>query len=39
VASDSSTVSDTPKKPQLDFGDSPADRKPRGDKKDGKRGR
>jgi hypothetical protein len=31
--------SDAPKKPQLDFGDSPADRKPRGDKKDGKRGR
>ena len=39
VASDPATASDAPKKPQLDFGDSPADRKPRGDKKDGKRGR
>ena len=39
VSSDPATASDAPKKPQLDFGDSPADRKPRGDKKDGKRGR
>ena len=39
VASDAPASSDAPKKPQLDFGDSPADRKPRGDKKDGKRGR
>jgi hypothetical protein len=39
VAGDSASASDAPKKPQLDFGDSPADRKPRGDKKDGKRGR
>jgi hypothetical protein len=30
---------DAPRKPQLDFGDSPADRKPRGDKNGGKRGR
>lgn len=39
VASDAPATSEAPKKPQLDFGDSPADRKPRGDKKDGKRGR
>ena len=39
VANDAPASSDAPKKPQLDFGDSPADRKPRGDKKDGKRGR
>ena len=39
VVNDSPAASDAPKKPQLDFGDSPADRKPRGDKKDGKRGR
>ncbi len=39
VASDAPASSDAPKKPKLDFGDSPADRKPRGDKKDGKRGR
>ena len=39
VVNDSPAASDTTKKPQLDFGDSPADRKPRGDKKDGKRGR
>ena len=39
AASNPATASDAPKKPQLDFGDSPADRKPRGDKKDGKRGR
>ena len=39
VVSDAPATSDAPKKPQLDFGDSPADRKPRGDKKDGKRGR
>jgi len=39
AASAPATASDAPKKPQLDFGDSPADRKPRGDKKDGKRGR
>ena len=39
VNSEAPASSDAPKKPQLDFGDSPADRKPRGDKKDGKRGR
>jgi hypothetical protein len=39
VASDAPATSEAPKKPQLDFGDSPADRKPKGDKKDGKRGR
>ena len=39
VSSDPATASDAPKKPPLDFGESPADRKPRGDKKDGKRGR
>ncbi len=39
VSSEAPASSDAPKKPQLDFGDSPADRKPRGDKKDGKRGR
>jgi hypothetical protein len=39
VSSEAPAGSDAPKKPQLDFGDSPADRKPRGDKKDGKRGR
>ena len=39
AANDSPAASDAPKKPKLDFGDSPADRKPRGDKKDGKRGR
>jgi hypothetical protein len=38
-SSEAPASSDAPKKPQLDFGDSPADRKPRGDKKDGKRGR
>lgn len=39
AVSDAPATSEAPKKPQLDFGDSPADRKPRGDKKDGKRGR
>lgn len=39
VVSDAPATSEAPKKPQLDFGDSPADRKPRGDKKDGTRGR
>jgi hypothetical protein len=39
VVSDAPATSEAPKKPQLDFGDSPADRKPRGDKRDGKRGR
>ena len=39
VVSDAPATSEAPKRPQLDFGDSPADRKPRGDKKDGKRGR
>ena len=39
VNSDAPASTDAPKKPKLDFGDSPADRKPRGDKKDGKRGR
>jgi hypothetical protein len=39
VVIDTPATSEAPKKPQLDFGDSPADRKPRGDKKDGKRGR